>query len=118
MTFSPIQPLLASEAHKLTSVNEGTAPQPKATAPAELAEKQRVAREFEAIFLRQLLKPLDQAGQLTKSESATGQAIYGSMMVSALADQVAQAGGIGLAELILQALDPATVRVPGNIPKP
>ncbi len=95
---------------------------PKAGAPATAAPKvgkaaagaptqkpdpklEKVSHEFEAIFLRNLLKPLEQAGSMGKQGSmSAGSGVYGSMMVGALADSASQGGGIGLAHVVLEAL--------------
>jgi hypothetical protein len=76
------------------------APNPKVDPKLE-----KVAHEFEAIFLRNLLKPLEEAGSVGKQASvSSGSGVYGSMMVGALADSASQGGGIGLAHLVLEAL--------------
>jgi Rod binding domain-containing protein len=57
----------------------------------------RVCKDFEAVFLRQLLE-VSKVGQ----QAGAG---YGSMVVDALATSVNDAGGLGLAERIRQALE-------------
>ena len=79
----------------------------------ELAEQRKAAQQFEAIFLRQLLGSLEKAGGFGGSSDG-GSAIFGSMMVSALADSAAASGGIGLADIIFQAMmPPAPPAAPG-----
>ena len=69
--------------------------------PAKLA---KVSRQFESILLRQMLgesmKPLLQAGP-------SGQ-VYGYMMTDALATQISEAGGLGLAHVIQAQISPKT----------
>ncbi len=72
---------------------------------AKLAEQRAAAQQFEAIFLRQLLGSLEKAGGFG-GDKDSGSAIFGSMMVSALADNAAASGGIGLADIIFQAMMP------------
>lgn len=85
------------------------APKP-APKPAEL----RAAREFEAIFLRKLLGSLERTTQLGgKSSFSGGTEVYGSMMVGALADAIATAGGIGLAPQILESFHHHEPPAPG-----
>jgi peptidoglycan hydrolase FlgJ len=72
---------------------------------AKLAEQRKAAQQFEAIFLRQLLGSLEKAGGFGGS-GESGSAIFGSMMVGALADNMAASGGIGLADIIFQAMMP------------
>jgi hypothetical protein len=96
-------------AHTAAATNTAT---PSAAHAAEGAPNQKVdaklekvAHEFEAIFLRNLLKPLEEAGAMGKQTSvSSGSGVYGSMMVGALADSASQGGGIGLAHLVLEAL--------------
>jgi Rod binding domain-containing protein len=66
-------------------------------------EVARAAREFEAIFLRQILASLEKSGHMGGTAS-TGSDVYGSMMVGALADAVANAGGVGLAKFVTASL--------------
>jgi Rod binding domain-containing protein len=66
----------------------------------------KAAREFESIFLRSLLAPLEKTTQMGKSGSlSAGQSAYGSMVVGAMADTMSNVGGIGLAEVIARALN-------------
>jgi Rod binding domain-containing protein len=67
-------------------------------------EQQKAARDFEAIFLRQLMASLEKSGGLG-GDTGGGQ-VFRSMMVSALADTASQGGGIGLSEVILKAMLP------------
>lgn len=66
-------------------------------------EQRKVARDFEAIFIRQLLSGLEKGGAMSGA-SSTGASMYKSMMVGSLADTAAEGGGIGLADVILKAL--------------
>jgi Rod binding domain-containing protein len=93
MTLTAISsPLAAQQNVDATSV---TSPTP---------EQQKAARDFEAIFLRQLMASLEKSGGLG-GDSGGGQ-VFRSMMVSALADTASQGGGIGLSEVILKAMLP------------
>jgi Rod binding domain-containing protein len=82
----------------------GLAPVP-ASEVASHAERARsderlakAAEQFEAIMLRAMLKPLERMAAM--GESAAGQSLHGSMAVEALADAIAKAGGLGLAQVI------------------
>jgi Rod binding domain-containing protein len=78
----------------------------------------KAAQEFEAVFIRQLLKPLEKAGEMGKSGPVTsGSSVYGSMMVGAMADSASKGGGIGLAEMVLKALTDAGKAVPKSEPE-
>jgi flagellar protein FlgJ len=97
------------------------APQAAAAQVEPTAEQRRVAQEFEAIFMRQLLGSMEKSGGIAGGGSDHGAAMYRSMMVGAMADNAAQAGGIGLSEMVLKAmLPPATLAAPplGQSPSP
>jgi len=102
MTFSAIGSLTGPQ--QKTDAGGGVA-EAKRVEPS--AEQRKVARDFEAIFMRQLLGSMEKAGGVGGSAN-NGGAMYRSMMVGALADSAAEGGGIGLAELILRAMLPAS----------
>jgi flagellar protein FlgJ len=90
-----------------TAISSSTAAHQKvdaASVTSPTPEQQKAAREFEAIFLRQLMSSLEKGGGLG-GQSSGGQ-VFRSMMVSALADTASEGGGIGLSELILKAMLP------------
>jgi Rod binding domain-containing protein len=75
----------------------------QAEVSSESKEVERVARDFESIFVRQLLSA-------AKFGEDGGKAGFGSMVVDALATSVTEGGGIGLAQRIAEALDAASGR--------
>ena len=81
-----------------------------------VAEAHKVAQQFEAIFLRQLMGALEKSGGLGNS-SKGGAGVFRSMMVTALADSTAEGGGIGLADVVFKAmLPPSTAAAPAATP--
>jgi Rod binding domain-containing protein len=77
----------------------------KAPKPEPTAEQRKIAKDFEAILLRKMLASLEKTSQLGGSSPLTGGSeIYGSMVVGVLADAMASGGGIGLADMVAQAL--------------
>jgi Rod binding domain-containing protein len=112
---------------KLQEPGAAVAPAPASTSKSA-AEKLKAldpklikaAQEFEAVFIRQLMKPLEKAGETGKGGSVnSGSSVYGSMMVGAVADSAAAGGGIGLSEMVLKALTDAGKAVPKEaLPKP
>jgi flagellar protein FlgJ len=72
---------------------------------ASVASQRKAAQQFEAIFLRQLMGSLEKAGSMG-GKGDGGSAIFGSMMVTALADNAAASGGIGLGDIIFRAMMP------------
>jgi len=78
-------------------------------------EKLRLAREFEQIFIRKMLAPLEKSGRSqTGASAAAGGDAYGSMVVSALAEAVSKGGGVGLAEVIARAASQPSVVAPAS----
>jgi peptidoglycan hydrolase FlgJ len=96
----------------ISSIGSLTAGQQKADTVEATPEQRKAARDFEAIFLRQLLSGLEKGSGLAGSDKSNGAQIFGSMMVGALADTAAEGGGIGLSELILKAMLPPSEAKP------
>ncbi len=70
-------------------------------APAR--ELQRAAMQFERMLLRTMLSQLEKSIHPGGSGSSpAGGSLYSSMIVDALADSIANAGGIGLADKVAQ----------------
>lgn len=68
-------------------------------AKASDSQLKEASEQFEAIFLRQLLRDLRKTATIDgENSSMTG--IYNEMLDEHLANQLARAGGIGLAEVI------------------
>jgi peptidoglycan hydrolase FlgJ len=85
-----------------TIAKPAVAAEPTATPKPEVL---KAAREFEAIFLRSLLSSLEKTTKTSGGGSlSAGQSAYGGMVVSAMADAMTSAGGIGLAEIIAKAM--------------
>lgn len=73
------------------------------TPPKPSPEILDAARKFEAIFVRQLLSSLEKTTQMGGEKGTQGN-VYGSMVVSSMADSISAAGGLGLGELVAQAM--------------
>mgnify|MGYP000876584205 CR=1 FL=1 len=75
-------------------------PNPEATPNADL---QRVAQEFEAVFLSEMLAPmfesLDTEGL---GGGGMGEQMFRPMLVQRYAETIARAGGVGIADSILR----------------
>lgn len=93
----------ANGANAANAANDASAARP--AEPKPTPEMLKVARDFEAVFLRAMLAPLEKATKVGANGSAqAGQAAYGGMVVGAMADSMTSAGGIGLAEVIAKAM--------------
>jgi flagellar protein FlgJ len=90
---------------KLPAIGNLTPPHQASDADEQqVAAARKVAQQFEAIFLRQLMGSLEKTGGF--GGSSTGAGVYKSMMVGALADSTAEGGGIGLADVVFKAMMP------------
>ena len=86
------------------SINAATAAAPaKAEAPDPKALK--AAHDFEAIFVRQMLKSLEKTTAAgCGTQASAGEKTYGSMIVDTLSESISKAGGLGLADVIARSL--------------
>jgi Rod binding domain-containing protein len=84
--------------------------------PASAADRQKVAAQFEAILVRQLLGPSLTAMLGAGSSAATS--VYGDMLTDTLAQQLTAGPGLGLGRLIATQLAPRTGSVATPIPPP
>ncbi len=65
----------------------------------------QAAKDFESIFVRQMLKGLEKTSAAGAGTSASsGEKTYGSMIVDTLSDSISKAGGLGLADVIAQSM--------------
>lgn len=86
-----------------------------ATAQGEKAQLRDVARQFEAIFLRQMIGTMRQSGggEGIFDSSATDQ--FRDMSDARTADTMAEKGALGIAEMLLRQYDS---RTPAATPAP
>ncbi|MES1179209.1 MAG: rod-binding protein [Myxococcales bacterium] len=94
--INPIGPIGSASAQGV-----GAAPKTEAPDPAML----KAAKDFESIFVRQMLKSVEKttaAGMGT--QAAAGQSTYGSMIVDTLSDSISKGGGLGLADVIAKSM--------------
>ena len=81
-----------------------------------LAEARRVAQEFEAVFIGQMLQPIFQ--NLSAEEPFGGgssEDIWRSMQVDEYGKAITKAGGIGIAETRLDSILRAELREPRHV---
>jgi peptidoglycan hydrolase FlgJ len=98
-----IPPISSAIANANASASAGSAG-PSSAPPTDPRIK-KAAQEFEAIFVRQMLKSVEKTTAAGAGTQATaGENTYGSMVVGALADSISKAGGLGLADVISASL--------------
>lgn len=98
----PLSPPSAPTQPRDASAAEAKAANGAAPANPEVV---RAARQFEALFVRMMLEPLQKTAEAKKSGPGTGGGgAYGSMVVDALSDSIAESGGVGLSRMIEEAL--------------
>lgn len=67
-------------------------------------QRKEVAAQFEAILVRQLLKPT--MASMFSAESGAAGGIYGDMLTDTFATQLTRGGGLGLGRMLEQQLTP------------
>jgi Rod binding domain-containing protein len=112
--MEPIQPSKSSIAYQPTTLG-GTSDLGRLANHPHLKEEEKmeaVAKEFEVMLVKQVLKsaqqPLTESGSTFFPTQGTG-AIYGDMMIDTLSGSVGRAGQLGLARLFQQQLSLLTV---------
>jgi len=92
----PVGPIGSPPAHGVGALTNAPTPDPAAL---------KAAKDFESIFVRQMLKSVEKttaAGGGAKA--APGQSTYGSMIVDTLSESISRGGGLGLADVIAKAM--------------
>jgi peptidoglycan hydrolase FlgJ len=84
------------------------APLPKAHAAPDAAQEEvrRVAEEFEAVFLAEMLAPMFESLDTdTLGGGGMGERMFRPMLVERYAEAIARAGGVGVADYIVAELN-------------
>ncbi len=97
MKIQPLPPIAAKADAGAEASLHSSKMKPPTDKAARAIHKQ--ARELEGVFLRKLIEE-SKVGQSTSSSG------YGSMAVDALSTAIGDAGGLGLARMIENALNP------------
>ncbi len=72
----------------------------------------QASQQFESMLLRRVLSALEKSARVSGTGSGpAGATAYGSMVVEALSDAIAQAGGLGLARDMVSQLAPAPRKI-------
>jgi flagellar protein FlgJ len=77
-------------------------------------QRKEVAKQFEAILVRQLLGPT--MSSMLGKEGGAASSVYGDMLTDTFAQQLTRGGGFGLSRLLEQQLTPRTPHVAPNAP--
>ena len=95
---------------QVNSVSQGA----PAAASAEKAQLKTVAKQFEAIFLRQMIGTMRQSGggEGLFDSSATEQ--FRDMSDARTADSMAEKGALGIAEMLLRQYESRTPTAPAS----
>jgi flagellar protein FlgJ len=111
---SSLQHILSLQASS-DKIANATEVQPSSTNQATNSKKLlEASRQFEAIFLRQMLSSLERTTSI-QGAKAGGSQLYGSMLVDAVADSVSRAGGIGLGSMLVNSLAPRIAKTPQRL---
>lgn len=79
---------------------------PQAETPSEAPpEIQRVGREFEAMFLTEMLRPMFQGLKTDElGGGGMGEEMFRPLLIERYADAIAQNGGVGIADAVVREL--------------
>jgi flagellar protein FlgJ len=91
----------------MTAISSITSATAAATAKAGAPDPKLLAaaKDFESIFVRQMLKGLEKTTAAgCGTEASAGEKTYGSMIVDTLSDSISKAGGLGLADVIARSM--------------
>ncbi|MEM1349495.1 MAG: rod-binding protein [Myxococcota bacterium] len=90
----PIDPIVLATARRAQPAKPEVRPE------AEVEKKREVAKQFEAIFVRQMLEQMNKA---TGAERSNGSETYHSMYQSQVAEMITGQGrGIGIARMLMK----------------
>ncbi len=70
--------------------------------PAVPEDVERTAREFEAVFLAQMLQTVGRPLRGAGAAASGSEDPWGSMLIDAYARMIAKAGGIGVADAVMR----------------
>jgi Rod binding domain-containing protein len=86
------------------AINSATAAAPAKT-DAPDPKLLKAAKDFESIFVRQMLKGLEKTTAAgAGAQASAGEKTYGSMIVDTLSESIQKAGGLGLADVIAKSM--------------
>jgi len=105
------QALVASDSASSASSTTGSLGSGMGTAKAATpAEIKKVASQFEAIILRQMLsptiEPIMSGGSGSSGSAGGGAGVYGYMVTDVLANAMSKGGGLGFANMLEKQLSP------------
>ncbi len=85
-------------------------PESRPAVPRPTSEMRAAAREFEAVFLAEMLRHAGLGAARESFGGGAGEAQFAPLLARAQADAMAEAGGLGLADRIAEALAARTGR--------
>lgn len=92
-------------ADEISSIALPGAPLPMTQQQAEQDEVRRVAEEFEAVFLAQMLAPMFEGLQTDGlGGGGMGEEIFRPMLIERYAEALSRAGGVGIADSVVREL--------------
>ena len=107
----------------MTSPISGPVTATRAAAPAQANEKaqlQKVAKQFEAVFLRQMIGSMRQADLADGAFDSSATEQFRDMADARTADSMAEKGGFGVADLLMRqfAAKAGATQVPKSLTAP
>lgn len=83
----------------------GTAAPATTAKGTERAQMQKVAKQFEAVFMRQMIGSMRQAGLADGAFDSSATDQFRDMADSRTADSMAETGGFGIAQMLMRQFD-------------
>ena len=102
--MNPLLSLQAADAAGKRGTPRLEQPKPADETAARLRKLEKASSDFEAIFLTQLLKPLAKSVSSTSQGSQLGGDVMIGVAMEKMAEALADRGGIGLGDLLLESL--------------
>lgn len=103
-TANPIAAIDTAAVSATRGVPRLEQPKPVDEQAAKLRKLEKAAGDFEAIFLNQLLKPLAKSVSGSSQGSQLGGDVMMEVAVEKMAETLADKGGIGLADILIESL--------------
>lgn len=91
---------------------------PQGSASPQKAQLEKAAKQFEAIFLRQMIGTMRQAGQGEGLFDSSASDQFRDMADARTADSMADKGSLGIAEMLLRQFEGRTAGPAATMPAP
>jgi Rod binding domain-containing protein len=95
---------------------QGAAPSTPALGSADEAKLKKAAGDFESILLASMWKGMKQSFGSSETDADPAHGTLDDWGIEIMSGAVGRAGGLGIAKLLLEHLQPASAKAPGPLP--